>query len=116
MLLYFFTVMHSINKIFFIGESLLVKAIAKTTGSSDKQIKAKLDKQGDLGLVAESSRSSQRTLFQPKPLEIPGVFKCLKDIAQITGNKSQDLKISKIQTMLTASKQSEARYAMQHIY
>jgi DNA ligase-1 len=36
-----------------IGESLIVKAIAQSTGRSAQQIKQDLVKVGDLGLVAE---------------------------------------------------------------
>jgi DNA ligase-1 len=36
-----------------IGESLLVKAIAESTGRSLALIKGELKKEGDLGLVAE---------------------------------------------------------------
>jgi hypothetical protein len=42
-----------------IGESLLVKAIAESTGRSLALIKADLKKEGDLGLVAMVSDSSR---------------------------------------------------------
>merc|ERR1719414_204716 len=58
-----------------IGESLLVKAIAQTTGRSVQQIKTDVGTKGDLGLVAETSRGTQRTMFKPAPLTIGGVFK-----------------------------------------
>ena len=47
-----------------IGESLLMKAIANTTGRSVQQIKADVGTKGDLGTVAETSRGNQRTMFQ----------------------------------------------------
>lgn len=40
-----------------IGESLLVKAIAESTGRAAKQIKEDLKKEGDLGKVAMVSAS-----------------------------------------------------------
>lgn len=64
-----------------IGETLLMKAIAHTTGRSVAQIKADAGKKGDLGIVAETSRGSQRTMFQPAALTIPAVFEKLKGIA-----------------------------------
>ena len=48
-----------------IGESLLVKAIAQTTGRSVAQIKADVGVKGDLGIVAETSRHA---LFLDLPL------------------------------------------------
>ena len=47
-----------------IGEMVLMKAIAQTTGRSLQHIKADVAKQGDLGLVAETSRGTQRIMFQ----------------------------------------------------
>ena len=77
-----------------IGESLLIKAIAQTTGRSVAQIKADSSKKGDLGIVAETSRSGQRTMFQPAPLTVQAVFEKLKNIAQMTGNQSMGKKVS----------------------
>lgn len=50
------------------------------------KIKAEAQEKGDLGLVAESSRSNQRMMFQPASLTVGGVFKKLKEIASMTGN------------------------------
>lgn len=50
------------------------------------KIKAEAQEKGDLGLVAESSRSNQRTMFQPASLTAGGVFKKLKEIASMSGN------------------------------
>ena len=68
-----------------IGESLLMKAIAGTTGRSVQQIKRDVAEKGDLGIVAESSRSTQRMMFTPPKLTVPGVFAKLKDIATMSG-------------------------------
>ena len=77
-----------------VGESFLVKAIANTTGRNAKQIKEDVAKLGDLGLVAESSKSSQKTMFQPKPLTLAGVFGRLKEVAGMTGTASTNKKVS----------------------
>ncbi len=63
-----------------------MKAIASATGRSLQKIKADLQEQGDLGKVAQISRSNQPTMFQPKPLTIPAVFKALKEIAAFSGH------------------------------
>merc|ERR1719414_2581947 len=42
-----------------IGETVLMKAIAQTTGRSVAQIKTDASKKGDLGIVAETSRGGQ---------------------------------------------------------
>lgn len=82
-----------------IGESLLVKAIAESTGRSPAKIKESLKKEGDLGKVAmvglaggdtlltlQLSRNTQPTMFKPKALTVPFVFQNLTDIAKCTGN------------------------------
>lgn len=50
-----------------IGETLIVKAIAQSTGRSAQQIKQDLVKVGDLGLVAEVSRFAlnRRPVLEP---------------------------------------------------
>lgn len=68
-----------------IGESLIIKAIAQSTGRKPADIKADLSKIGDLGLVAERSKGRQMTLAKPKPLTVAFVFKTLEDIAKATG-------------------------------
>ena len=50
------------------------------------KIKAEAQEKGDLGLVAESSRSNQRIMFQPANLTAGGVFGKLKEIANMSGN------------------------------
>jgi len=85
-----------------IGEMLLVKAIGESTGRSNAKIKEDLRKEGDLGKVAmvrakgatrigyptdcQLSRNNQPTMFKPKPLTVPGVFKDLTEIAKASGN------------------------------
>lgn len=51
------------------------------------KIKAEAQEKGDLGLVAESSRSNQRMMFQPASLTAGGVFGKLKEIASLSGNQ-----------------------------
>ena len=51
-----------------------------------ERIKSEVVEKGDLGLVAESSRSNQRTMFSLPPLTVPGVYDKLKDIASLKGS------------------------------
>ncbi|RUS28515.1 hypothetical protein BC938DRAFT_481791, partial [Jimgerdemannia flammicorona] len=125
-----------------IGESLLLKAIAESTGRSMAQIKADYKDSGDLGTVAKvlaflkdgieydflNSRSAQKTLFAAKPLTVPQVFSTLKEIAQITGTsvgvlrwgfirvyRSQAKKMGKIKGLLVACRENEAKYLIRSL-
>ncbi|XP_052787449.1 DNA ligase 1-like [Mya arenaria] len=98
-----------------IGETVLMKAIAQSTGRSMDKIKADAQEKGDLGIVAESSRSTQRTMFQPAKLTVPAVFAKLKEIATMTGNSVMSKKIDKIKGMFVACRQSEARYLIRSL-
>ncbi|SAL98569.1 hypothetical protein [Absidia glauca] len=98
-----------------IGESLLMKAIAKSTGRAMKALKDDYVTIGDLGTVARNSKGSQRTLFKPKPLTTSHVFKTLKDIAKLSGQSSQNKKVDKIQGLLVACQENEAKYIIRQL-
>ncbi|XP_040280263.1 DNA ligase 1 [Bufo bufo] len=93
-----------------IGETILMKAVAQATGRQLDKIKAEAQEKGDLGLVAESSRGNQRTMFTPPKLTVPGVFNKLKEIARMSGNAATNKKIEIIKGLFVACKHSEARY------
>lgn len=50
------------------------------------QVKAEVKKTGDLGIVAEKSKSNQKTMFKPARLTVKSVFDKLKDISEMTGH------------------------------
>ncbi|KAH9858176.1 ATP-dependent DNA ligase [Lenzites betulinus] len=98
-----------------IGESLLIKAISESTGRSLAVVKADLKKEGDLGLVAMNSKNSQKTLFKPKPLTLPHVFKNLREIALSSGHASQNKKVSIITKLLASCLGQEAKYIVRSL-
>ena len=69
-----------------IAEMTLMKALAHSFGRSLAKVREEAAETGDLGIVAEQSRSSQRMMFQPAPLTVRGVFERLTEIAKLTGN------------------------------
>ena len=86
-----------------IGESLIIKAISESTGRPLSVTKADHQKIGDLGLVAAKSRSTQGTMFKPKPLTVRGVHEGLLAIAKMEGYGSQDKKVGAIKKLLAAA-------------
>ncbi|KAJ8272672.1 hypothetical protein GJAV_G00092040 [Gymnothorax javanicus] len=98
-----------------VGETVLMRAVAQATGRQLDKIKAEAQEKGDLGLVAESSRSNQRMMFAPANLTAGGVFGKLKDIAKMTGNSSMNKKIDIIKGLFVACRHSEARFIVRSL-
>ncbi|EDW01900.1 GH20192 [Drosophila grimshawi] len=89
-----------------VAETTLMKAICKATGRNLAHIKSQTQLIGDLGIVAEQSRVSQRMMFRPKPLNVRAVFAKLKEIANISGQS----KITLVYDIFVACRLSEARF------
>jgi DNA ligase-1 len=96
---------------FGISEKLCIKALARASGISDKEIISKWKKIGDLGLVAEQimARKKQSTLFSSK-LTTEKVLENLKKLPELVGKGTVDKKLSLISELLTSSSGIEAKY------
>ncbi|MES1914903.1 MAG: hypothetical protein MHM6MM_006928, partial [Cercozoa sp. M6MM] len=93
-----------------VGDSLIQKALQQATGRSIKALKKEQKEKGDLGIVAEAARSTQRTLFRPKPLSVRAVLEKFRAIARIKGTKTQRQKVDAIRFLLSSARECEARY------
>ncbi|XP_006067486.1 DNA ligase 1 isoform X2 [Bubalus bubalis] len=93
-----------------IGEGILLKAVAQATGRQLESVRAEVAEKGDVGLVAESSRSTQRLVLPPPALTAAGVFTKFRDIAQLAGSASTTKKIDVIKGLFVACRHSEARF------
>ncbi|KAF5918508.1 hypothetical protein HPG69_018292 [Diceros bicornis minor] len=69
-----------------IGDGILLKAVAQATGRQLESVRAEAAEKGDVGLVAENSRSTQRLMLPPPALTASGVFTKFRDIARLTGS------------------------------
>ncbi|XP_061380516.1 DNA ligase 1 [Danaus plexippus] len=98
-----------------IAETYLMKAVGQCTGRTLAQMKAAAQRCGDLGLVAEQARATQRTMFAPPPLTVRKVITALRDVAAMTGQASVNKKIGKIQSLYVACRHSEARYLIRSL-
>lgn len=98
-----------------LGEGLLVKALAQTFGRSIDKIKKELERLGDLGLVAIESRNKQPTMFKTSPLTVPNTFNTLREIAQISGSKSQERKLGLIKKLLAACQGDETKWIVRSL-
>ena len=104
-----------------IGDSLLIKAIGEATGTNPSMVKQKYETVGDLGTVAQSFKSKQKTLggfftstaktTSKKSLTAAHVLAVFREIAQTKGNLSQKLKVDKIKQLLVrATDGTETKY------
>ncbi len=96
-----------------IGDSLLVKAVCEATGRKKEAVEEAYDKEGDLGVVAVQSRTSQKTLgfaAKPKPLMASQVLEQFRQITQIKGDKAQARKVDIIKAMMIRCQGQEAKY------
>ncbi|XP_048225251.1 DNA ligase 1 isoform X2 [Perognathus longimembris pacificus] len=93
-----------------VGDGVLLKAVAQATGRQLESVRAEAAEKGDVGLVAESSRSTQRLMLPPPPLSATGVFNKFRDIAGLTGSTSTTKKMDIIKGLFVACRHSEARY------
>ncbi|XP_068959410.1 DNA ligase 1 [Petaurus breviceps papuanus] len=93
-----------------VGDGVLLKAVAQATGRQLEAIRAEVAEKGDVGLVVEASRSTQRTMLPLPPLTAAGVLSKLRDIARLTGNASTSKKIDIIKCLFVACRHSEARF------
>lgn len=55
-------------------------------GRQLESVKAEAAEKGDVGLVAENSRSTQRLMLPPPALTAAGVFTKFRDIARLAGS------------------------------
>jgi DNA ligase-1 len=63
----------------------------------------------------QGSRQKQPTMFKAPALTVPAVFKQLKEIAAMTGSKSQERKMGGIKKLLAASVDEEPKYIMRSL-
>ncbi|CAG4969091.1 unnamed protein product [Colias eurytheme] len=97
------------------AETYIMKAVGQCTGRSLAQMRTAARASGDLGLVAEQARATQRTMFTPAPLTLRRVFGALKEVAAESGHASVNKKIGKIQSLYVACRYSEARYLIRSL-
>lgn len=94
-----------------IGEKFAIRAIAKTSGRSEKETLADYKKSGDLGSTAENllAKKSQMSLAS-SPNELSKTYATFVKIARLAGTGSQESKISLLSELLNGATPVEARY------
>jgi DNA ligase-1 len=99
-----------------IAEKLAIRAVAKATGHSEKEIEEDLTKTGDLGETAQnfSKEKAQAQLFR-EPLTVRKVYGELDKMAKATGAGSMDQKINLLAGLLANATPKEAKFIVRTV-
>ena len=99
-----------------IAEKLAIRAVAKATGYSEKEIEENVEKTGDLGETTEKflEKKTQRTFFQ-EPLTVHRVYANLDKMAKAEGPGSTELKISLLAGLLANATPKEGKYVIRTV-
>jgi DNA ligase-1 len=107
-----------------VGHEVSVKAIAKATGKTPKEIRTLYQDEGDLGAVAAKCKSTTGTLggffkkatpAAKKILTFDHVFQEFRKIAKTSGDKSATLKEGMIVQLIQNSSNDEAIYIIRFL-
>ena len=95
---------------------MMIKALSSSSGISVKDIESKLNKLGDLGLVAEEllKTKTQSTLAK-KELDIEKVFSNIQKLSTLEGQGTVNKKVSLVVELLTHSSSEESKYIVRTI-
>lgn len=99
-----------------IAEKLAIRAVAKATGYSEKEIEEDVKKTGDLGETTEKflEKKTQRTFFQEQ-LTVHMVYANLDKMAKAEGPGSIELKISLLAGLLANATPKEGKYVIRTV-
>ncbi|MEE9586390.1 MAG: ATP-dependent DNA ligase, partial [Nitrososphaerales archaeon] len=96
-----------------LADKLAMRAIAATTGRSQRDIEKIYNQLGDIGAVAEDllKNKGQTTLYS-EPLTVKRVYGTLDSIAHASGKGSLETRIRLISNLLSDASTKEARYIL----
>ena len=99
-----------------VAEKLAVKAVARATGRSEKEIEDTMKKIGDLGEATQKFLEKKtQQMFSQKPLTVEKVYETLDKMAKSTGTGSMDQKISLLAGLLSNASPKEAKYLIRTV-
>lgn len=95
-----------------ISNQLVIKALAKATGTENRKIVQEWKKIGDIGKVSEQliSKKKQATLTSKKLLTTEKVLDNFRKLPELEGKGTVDKKLSLITELLTSAEPIEALY------
>jgi DNA ligase-1 len=99
-----------------VAEKLAIRAVAKATGYTEKQIEDDLKETGDLGTTTQRflKKKTQVILFR-ESLTVRKVYEQLDKMAKASGPGSMDQKINLLAGLLANSSPKEAKYIIRTV-
>ena len=98
-----------------VGDFILKKVIAQTTGLSLARLRETAKDVTDLGVLALSSRKKQVTLFNAPPLTVRGVFGVMREMGGMSGKNVASKKEGMITKLMVACKGEEAKFLIRSL-
>ncbi|CAG0913738.1 unnamed protein product [Notodromas monacha] len=93
-----------------VGEGAAIKLVAEVTGRSAAKIRQSMAEIGDLGQIAESSKSSQKMMFKPAALSVRNVYEAFVRVSKLKGKDAVKRKCDDLKTAFVASQKEETRF------
>jgi DNA ligase-1 len=99
-----------------VAEKLAIRAVARATGRSEKEIEEEMKKSGDLGETTQKflEKKTQVMFFQEQ-LTVEKVYDTLDRMAKSTGAGSMDTKINLLAGLLSNATPKEAKYLIRTV-
>jgi len=95
---------------------LMIKAIASASGKTPREIELKLNKLGDLGLVAEEVlKTKVQATLSKKSLDVNKVFSNLQKLSTLEGRGTVNKKTALVIELLTHSSPEESKYIVKMV-
>lgn len=96
-----------------VAEKMVIRAIAKSSGTTQNIVEREYVKVGDLGQAASHILEQKtQTTFFAQEITVSRVYDTIFRIAQIEGSRSQDMKIKYISSLLNDASPTEARFIL----
>lgn len=96
-----------------VAEKLAIRAIAKSTGISIKKISETYAEDGDLGhAAAKMIAQKTQTTFLAQDITVERVYETLYKIAKLEGQRSQDMKMKYVASLLNDATPQEAKFIL----
>jgi len=96
-----------------IAEKLVIRAIAKSSGTTIKKIESEYNDDGDLGKTgANILKQKTQTTFSAETITLERVYETLLKISKLEGKGSQDMKMKYISSLLNDATLTESKFIL----